>query len=58
MKGLKSKTYNSRYSPLVTHEITNLPIRSFSAGDRTGSALSFDLWSYVLDEVQVDSYEA
>jgi len=44
----KDKTYNSRYSPLVTHEITSLPISSLSLRERTGSTFPWNLWSYVL----------
>jgi len=35
----KSKTYDSRYSPLVTHESTSLPIRSLSSAERTGCSI-------------------
>lgn len=35
----KSKTYNSRYSHVVTHRSTNLPVTSLSSGERTGSSV-------------------
>src|ERR1700753_1649146 len=43
------KTYNSRDSLLVNHAITNLPVRSFNMGERTGPLVLSDLWSYVKD---------
>jgi hypothetical protein len=43
----KSKTYNSRYSLVVTHPTTNLPIYSLIPGERTGSHIFCSLWSYV-----------
>jgi hypothetical protein len=43
----KSKTYNSRYSLVVTHPTTNLPIYSLNMGERTGSLVLCSLWSYV-----------
>ncbi len=42
-----AKTYNSRYSLVVTHPTTNLPIYSLSSGERTGSSVFCNLWSYV-----------
>ncbi len=42
-----SKTYNSRYSPIVTDLTTNLPIYSLYMGERTGSLVLCSLWSYV-----------
>ena len=43
----KSKTYNSGYSHVVTHRTTSPPVRSLSSGERTGSSVLCDLWSYV-----------
>ena len=43
----KAKTYNSRYSLVVTHPTTNLPIQGLSSGERTGSSVLLVLWSYV-----------
>ena len=43
----KSKTYDSRYSLVVTHPTTNLPICSLNMGERTGSLVLYSLWSYV-----------
>ena len=47
----ESKTYNSRYSLVVTHLTTNRPVRSLSTRERTGSSVFCDLWSYVLVQV-------
>ena len=47
-KGQKGKTYNSGYSHVVTHRTTSPPVRSLSSGERTGSSVLCDLWSYVL----------
>ena len=46
-KGQEKKTYNSRYSLVVTHPTTNLPIQGLSSGERTGSSVFLVLWSYV-----------
>ena len=43
----KTKTYNSRYSLVVTHPTTNLPIWSLCMAERTGCPILFSLWSYV-----------
>jgi hypothetical protein len=48
-KSEKAKTYNSRYSLMVTHSTTNLPICSLCKGERTGSPVLCNLWSYVKD---------
>ena len=45
----KGKTYNSGYSHVVTHRTTSPPVRSLSSGERTGSSVLCDLWSYVPD---------
>ena len=47
----ESKIYNSRYSHVVTHRSTNLPIGGFSTGERTGPSFSLHLWSYVLVKI-------
>ena len=44
------KTYNSRYSLVVTHLTTNRPVRSLSMPERTGWPVFCDLWSYVPGE--------
>ena len=43
------KTYNSRYSLVVTHPTTNLPACGLSTAERTGSPVFHTLWSYVFD---------
>ena len=45
---LNAKTYNSRYSLVVTHLTTNRPVRSLSTPERTGWPIFYDLWLYVL----------
>jgi hypothetical protein len=40
-------TYNSRYSLVVTHLTTNLPVRCLNRAERTGSLVFNVLWSYV-----------
>ena len=42
------KTYNSGYSPMVTHLTTNPPVTCLSTPERTGWARIRFLWSYVL----------
>jgi hypothetical protein len=42
-----SKTYNSGYSPVVTHLTTNPPVHCLSTAERTGSSIFSVLWSYV-----------
>jgi hypothetical protein len=51
---VRSKTYNTRDSPVVTHPSTNLAIIGLSMGERTGSRVFQCLWSYVT----VDGAEA
>ena len=51
------KTYNSRYSLVVTDPTTNLPITCLVKGERTGSHAFMHLWSYVLDEGTRDPYQ-
>ena len=43
----EKSTYGSRYSLVVTHPTTNLPICSLNMGERTGSLVLYSLWSYV-----------
>ena len=42
-----AKTYNSRYSLVVTHPTTNLPIWCLCMAERTGCPFLTSLWSYV-----------
>jgi hypothetical protein len=44
----EEKTYNSRYSLVVTHLTTNLPVNCLNRAERTGSLVISFLWSYVL----------
>jgi hypothetical protein len=46
-----SKTYNSGYSPVVTHLTTNPPVHCLSTAERTGSSIFNVLWSYVEDRL-------
>ena len=50
------RTYNSGYSPVVTHPSTNPPIRSLYKADRTRDLAFCDLWSYVDAEVSKQDY--
>jgi hypothetical protein len=43
----QNKTYNSRYSLVVTHPTTNLPIWGLCMAERTGCPILLSLWSYV-----------
>jgi hypothetical protein len=52
-----SKTYNSGYSPVVTHLTTNPPVHCLSTAERTGSSIFSVLWSYVEELSVVDHYE-
>jgi hypothetical protein len=45
----KTKTYNSGYSPVVTHLTTNPPVHCLSTAEQTGSSIFSVLWSYVKD---------
>ena len=47
----RSKTYNTRDSPVVTHPSTSLAIICLSMGERTGSRVFRYLWSYVTEEI-------
>jgi hypothetical protein len=42
-----AKTYNSGYSPVVTHLTTNPPVSCLNIAERTGSIAFRILWSYV-----------
>jgi hypothetical protein len=44
---IAKKTYNSGYSPVVTHLTTNPPVDCLSTAERTGSSVLSLLWSYV-----------
>jgi hypothetical protein len=44
---IKTKTYNSGYSLVVTHLTTNPPVRCLNRAERTGSLVLNVLWSYV-----------
>ncbi|KAF2709192.1 hypothetical protein K504DRAFT_378935, partial [Pleomassaria siparia CBS 279.74] len=41
------KTYNSRYSPMVTHLTTNPPVQCLNIAEQTGCVRFIVLWSYV-----------
>jgi hypothetical protein len=43
-----AKTYNSRYSLVVTHLTTNPPVSCLMSAERTGSNILMILWSYVI----------
>jgi hypothetical protein len=42
------KTYNTGDSLVVTDPTTNPALRSLTMGERTGSRIFYELWSYVL----------
>jgi hypothetical protein len=50
------KTYNSTYSPVVTHLTTNAPVEGLTCGEQTGSGVILRLWSYVSIIVEVTAY--
>ncbi|PVH95056.1 hypothetical protein DM02DRAFT_538206, partial [Periconia macrospinosa] len=52
----KKKTYNSRYSLVVTHLTTNPPVPCLSTAERTGSSVFMVLWSYVLGRANFHQY--
>ena len=52
IKKIKTKTYNSWDSHVVTHHTTNQPACGLSTAERTGSPVFHTLWSYVLDSVK------
>ena len=43
----KTRTYNNKYSPVVTNPTTDLSIWSLCLAERTGCPILFILWSYV-----------
>jgi hypothetical protein len=45
----EAKTFNSRYSLVVTHPTTNLPAHGLSMTERTGSPVFHVLWSNAED---------
>jgi hypothetical protein len=51
-----TKTYNSGYSPVVTHLTTNPPVHCLSTAERTGSSIFSVLWSYVKDNDECSEY--
>ena len=50
-KTRKQKTYNTRYSLVVTDPTTDLALTGLSRGERTGSRVLQWIWSYVLASV-------
>jgi hypothetical protein len=55
-KGQKMKaTYNTGYSLVVTDPTTNPALPGLSRGERTGSRVSLEVWSYVLVWCRVPS---
>ncbi|KAF2790453.1 hypothetical protein K505DRAFT_79394 [Melanomma pulvis-pyrius CBS 109.77] len=52
----KSKTYNSRDSPMVTHLTTSPPVSCLCKAERTGSPIFMILWSYVSVQVNTTVY--
>ena len=44
-----AKTYNSGYSPVVTHLTTNPPVSCLNIAEQTGSIVLKILWSYVTE---------
>ena len=55
-KKKKKKTYNSRYSLVVTDPTTNQPLGSLTRGERTGSRVFYQVWSYVETFVHESEY--
>jgi hypothetical protein len=53
MQKKDAKTYNSRYSLVVTHPTTNLPICGLCMAERTGCPFFHSLWSYVVAMVLI-----
>jgi hypothetical protein len=45
----QQKTYNTGDSLVVTDPTTNPALRSLTMGERTGSRIFYELWSYVID---------
>jgi hypothetical protein len=52
----EQKTYNSRYSLVVTHPTTNLPISSLCMAERTGCPVLLNLWSYMICHSVIPQY--
>ncbi|KAK1961755.1 hypothetical protein LY78DRAFT_588023, partial [Colletotrichum sublineola] len=50
------KTYNTRYSLIVTDSTTNPALTGLSMGERTGSRVFQWVWSYVLKLGTGDNY--
>ena len=44
-----AKTYNSGYSPVVSHLTTDPPVKGLSCGEQTRPRVVLYLWSYVED---------
>ena len=42
-------TYNTKDSPVVTDLSTSLALASLTRGERTGSRVFWQVWSYVID---------
>ena len=53
VKDTKKKTYNSEDSPVVTDLSTNSPLLGLTMGERTGSRIFQELWSYVIEDLSV-----
>ena len=47
-KNKNKKTYNTGYSLVVTDPTTNPALPGLSEGERTGSRVFLEVWSYVL----------
>ncbi|KAJ0144015.1 Alpha-ketoglutarate-dependent sulfonate dioxygenase [Fusarium oxysporum f. sp. albedinis] len=45
------KTYNTRYSLVVTDPTTNPALRGLTMGEQTGPRILHELWSYVTIEL-------
>ena len=45
---MSKKTYNTGYSLVVTDPTTNPALPGLSWGERTGSRVFLEVWSYVL----------
>jgi hypothetical protein len=50
MSNNTKKTYNTGDSLVVTDPTTNPALRSLTMGERTGSRILYELWSYVRGE--------
>jgi hypothetical protein len=47
----RQKTYNSRYSLVVSDPTTNLPLAGLTKGEQTGSRTLPQVWSYVVEGI-------